>query len=164
MVPSCDLDGNKSDDAKDAERNFVRGDLNLDGVDALVIHKGHDGARCVCGHAIDAFDALYREGATTPRILLRHVIPTALPAVSVQATLGMGGAILAEASLSFLGLGTQPPNASWGAMLGTAFPYMAQSPVPTIAAGVVISITVLCFNLIGDGIRDSVGRMRRAGD
>ena len=49
-------------------------------------------------------------------------------------------------------------------MLGTAFPYMADAPVPTIAAGTVISVTVLCFNLIGDGIRDSVGRMRRAGD
>jgi ABC-type dipeptide/oligopeptide/nickel transport system permease subunit len=103
-------------------------------------------------------------GCGDARIVVRHVLPNVMGPLVVQATVLMGQALLAEAGLSFLGLGTQPPQASWGAMLGTAFPYMAQSPVPTIAAGVVISVTVLCFNLVGDGIRDSVGRMRRAGD
>ena len=103
-------------------------------------------------------------GCSDARIIARHVLPNVMGPLVVQATVLMGQALLAEAGLSFLGLGTQPPLASWGAMLGTAFPYMAQSPTPTIAAGVVISVTVLCFNLIGDGIRDSVGRMRRAGD
>jgi ABC-type dipeptide/oligopeptide/nickel transport system permease subunit len=103
-------------------------------------------------------------GCSDARIITRHVLPNVTGPLVVQATVLMGQALLAEAGLSFLGLGTQPPQASWGAMLGTAFPYMAQSPVPTIAAGVVISVTVLCFNLVGDGIRDSVGRMRRAGD
>jgi ABC-type dipeptide/oligopeptide/nickel transport system permease subunit len=103
-------------------------------------------------------------GCSDARIILRHVLPNVTGPLVVQATVLMGQALLAEAGLSFLGLGTQPPEASWGAMLGTAFPYMAESPVPTIAAGVVISVTVLCFNLIGDGIRDSVGRMRRSGD
>jgi peptide/nickel transport system permease protein len=103
-------------------------------------------------------------GCSDARIIARHVLPNVTGPLVVQATVLMGQALLAEAGLSFLGLGVQPPEASWGAMLGTAFPYMAQSPVPTIAAGVVISVTVLCFNLIGDGIRDSVGRMRRAGD
>ena len=103
-------------------------------------------------------------GCGDARIITRHVLPNVMGPLVVQATVLMGQALLAEAGLSFLGLGTQPPLASWGAMLGTAFPYMAQSPVPTIAAGVIISVTVLCFNLIGDGIRDSVGRMRRAGD
>src|SRR4051794_1316436 len=103
-------------------------------------------------------------GSSTPRIITRHVLPNVMGPLVVQATVLMGQSLLAEAGLSFLGLGTQPPEASWGAMLGTAFPYMAQSPVPTIAAGLVISVTVLCFNLVGDGIRDSVGRMRRAGD
>ena len=103
-------------------------------------------------------------GCSDARIIFRHVLPNVMGPLVVQATVLMGQALLAEAGLSFLGLGTQPPFASWGAMLGTAFPYMAQSPVPTIASGVVISVTVLCFNLIGDGIRDSVGRQRRAGD
>lgn len=103
-------------------------------------------------------------GCSDARIIVRHVLPNVMGPLVVQATVLMGQALLAEAGLSFLGLGTQPPQASWGAMLGTAFPYMAQSPTPTIAAGVIISVTVLCFNLIGDGIRDSVGRMRRAGD
>ena len=98
------------------------------------------------------------------RIIALHVLPNVMGPLVVQATVLMGQALLAAAGLSFLGLGAQPPLASWGAMLGTAFPYMQQSPVPTIASGVVISVTVLCFNLIGDGIRDSVGRMRRAGD
>ena len=103
-------------------------------------------------------------GCGDTRIVIKHVLPNVMGPLVVQATVLMGQALLAEAGLSFLGLGTQPPQASWGAMLGTAFPYMAQSPVPTIAAGTIISVTVLCFNLIGDGIRDSVGRMRRAGD
>lgn len=103
-------------------------------------------------------------GCSDARIIIHHVLPNVTGPLVVQATVLMGQALLSEAGLSFLGLGTQPPQASWGAMLGTAFPYMAQSPVPTIAAGAIISITVLCFNLIGDGIRDSVGRMRRAGD
>ena len=103
-------------------------------------------------------------GCNDARIIALHVLPNVMGPLVVQATVLMGQALLAEAGLSFLGLGVQPPQASWGAMLGTAFPYMAQSPVPTIASGLVISVTVLCFNLIGDGIRDSVGRMRRAGD
>ncbi len=103
-------------------------------------------------------------GCGDARIIARHVLPNVTGPLVVQATVLMGQALLAEAGLSFLGLGVQPPEASWGAILGTAFPYMAQSPVPTIAAGLVISVTVLCFNLVGDGIRDSVGRMRRAGD
>lgn len=103
-------------------------------------------------------------GCSDARILSRHVLPNITGPLVVQATVLMGHALLAEAGLSFLGLGAQPPEASWGAMLGTAFPYLGQAPVPTIAAGCIISISVLCFNLIGDGLRDSVGRARRAGD
>jgi peptide/nickel transport system permease protein len=103
-------------------------------------------------------------GCSVARIITRHVLPNVTGPLVVQATVLMGQALLAEAGLSFLGLGAQPPEASWGAMLGNAFPYLAQAPVPTIAAGTIISVTVLCFNLVGDGIRDSVGRMRRAGD
>ena len=67
-------------------------------------------------------------GATTSRILMRHVIPTTLPAVTVQATLGMGGAILAEAALSFLGLGVQPPTPSWGTMLNYGRGHLLDAP------------------------------------
>ena len=103
-------------------------------------------------------------GCSDARVIARHVLPNITGPLVVQATVLMGHALLAEAGLSFLGLGAQPPQASWGAILGQSFPYLAQSPVPMIAAGCVISVTVLCFNLVGDGLRDSVGRARRAGD
>ena len=93
-------------------------------------------------------------GATTSRILARHVIPTTLPAVTVQATLGMGGAILAEAALSFLGLGVQPPTPSWGTMLNYGRGHMLEAPHLTIFPGVAIAILVLGFNFLGDGLRD----------
>lgn len=94
-------------------------------------------------------------GATTPRILLRHVIPSTLPAVTVQATLGMGGAILNEASLSFLGLGVQPPTPSWGTMLNYGRGHLLDAPHLTIFPGVAIAILVLGFNFLGDGLRDA---------
>src|SRR3954463_7896321 len=95
-------------------------------------------------------------GATTPRILLRHVIPTTLPAVTVQATLGMGAAILNEASLSFLGLGVQPPTPSWGTMLNYGRGHLLDAPHLTIFPGVAIAVLVLGFNFIGDGLRDAL--------
>ena len=93
-------------------------------------------------------------GATTPRILLRHVIPSTLPAVTVQATLGMGGAILAEAALSFLGLGVQPPTPSWGTMLSYGRGHLLDAPHLTIFPGLAIAMLVLGFNFLGDGLRD----------
>ena len=95
-------------------------------------------------------------GATTFRILTRHVIPTTLPAVSVQATLGMGGAILAEASLSFLGLGVQPPTPSWGTMLSYGRGHLLDAPHLTIFPGLAIALLVLGFNFLGDGLRDAL--------
>jgi peptide/nickel transport system permease protein len=95
-------------------------------------------------------------GATTPRILLRHIIPTTLPAVTVQATLGMGAAILNEASLSFLGLGVQPPTPSWGTMLNFGRGHLLDAPHLTIFPGVAIAILVLGFNFLGDGLRDAL--------
>jgi peptide/nickel transport system permease protein len=93
-------------------------------------------------------------GAPAPRILLRHVIPTTLPAVTVQATLGMGAAILAEAALSFLGLGVQPPTPSWGTMLNGGRAHLLDAPHLTIFPGLAIAILVLGFNFLGDGLRD----------
>ena len=95
-------------------------------------------------------------GAAAPRILARHIIPTALPAVTVQATLGMGGAILAEAALSFLGLGVQPPTPSWGTMLSYGRAHMLEAPHLTIFPGLAIAVLVLGFNFLGDGLRDAL--------
>jgi peptide/nickel transport system permease protein len=95
-------------------------------------------------------------GATTPRILARHIIPTTLPAVTVQATLGMGGAILAEAALSFLGLGVQPPTPSWGTMLNYGRGHLLDAPHLTVFPGIAIAILVLGFNFLGDGLRDAL--------
>jgi peptide/nickel transport system permease protein len=100
-------------------------------------------------------------GATTLRILTRHIIPTTLPAVTVQATLGMGGAILAEASLSFLGLGVQPPTPSWGTMLSYGRGHLLDAPHLTIFPGLAIAILVLGFNFLGDGLRDALDPVTR---
>ena len=97
-------------------------------------------------------------GATTTRILLRHLIPAVLPALSVQATLGMGGAILSEASLSFLGLGVQPPTPSWGTMLSYGRTHLLDAPHVTIFPGIAIAVLVLGFNFLGDGLRDTLDR------
>ena len=99
-------------------------------------------------------------GAGIPRILIRHVVPTTLPAVMVQATLGMAGAILAEASLSFLGLGVQPPTPSWGTMLNGGRLHLLDAPHLTIFPGAAIATLVLGFNFLGDGLRDALDPKR----
>jgi peptide/nickel transport system permease protein len=93
-------------------------------------------------------------GAATTRILARHIVPATLPALIVQATLGMGGAILSEASLSFLGLGVQPPTPSWGTMLNYGRSHLLDAPHLTIFPGLAIALLVLGFNFLGDGLRD----------
>ena len=90
------------------------------------------------------------------RVILRHVLPTAFPSVIVQATLGMAGAIIAEASLSFLGLGVQPPTPSWGTMLDAGRSHLFDAPHLTIVPGVAIATLVLGFNFLGDGLRDRI--------
>jgi ABC-type dipeptide/oligopeptide/nickel transport system permease subunit len=100
-------------------------------------------------------------GCSRWRILLRHMLPNSLSPILVQVSLTMATAVLAEGSLSFLGLGVQPPEASWGALLARAVPQMSLFPAPVIAAGASISLLVLAFNLVGDGARDSIGRERR---
>jgi peptide/nickel transport system permease protein len=95
-------------------------------------------------------------GAGSSRIVLRHILPTALPAVVVQATLGMAGAIIAEAALSFLGLGVQPPTPSWGTMLDAGRSHLFDAPHLTIFPGMAIAVLVLGFNFLGDGLRDRI--------
>lgn len=122
--------------------------------------------RVVRGSALSAREEMYVTsaraiGCSDLRIVGRHILPNILSPLVVQVTLMLGLAILAEAALSFLGLGVQPPVASWGSILGRAFPYMSITPVTVVAGGAVISLTVLAFNLLGDGFRDSLGRERR---
>src|SRR6185436_8627968 len=95
-------------------------------------------------------------GAPVSRVLLKHVIPATLSVVTVQATLGMAGAIIAEASLSFLGLGVQPPTPSWGTMLDAGRSHMFDAPHLTVFPGLAIALLVLGFNFTGDGLRDRV--------
>jgi peptide/nickel transport system permease protein len=95
-------------------------------------------------------------GAGVPRLIGRHLLPTVLAAVVVQASLGMAGAIISEASLSFLGLGVQPPTASWGTMLAGGRAHLLDAPHLTVFPGVAIALLVLGFNFLGDGLRDAL--------
>ena len=90
------------------------------------------------------------------RIALRHVLPNIVPPLLVQATLAIAAAVIAEASLSFLGLGQQPPQPSWGSMLNTAKNYIDNAPWMAIWPGLSIFLLVLSFNLLGDGLRDAL--------
>ena len=123
-------------------------------------------ARLVRGQVLKAREFEYVQaarslGATAPRVLVRHVLPSAYPAVLVQATLGMAGAIVAEASLSFLGLGVQPPTPSWGAMLDAGRSHLIDAPHLTIFPGLAIALLVLGFNFLGDGLRDRLDPRRQ---
>lgn len=93
-------------------------------------------------------------GASNAAIIVRHVLPNVSAPLLVQTTVSLSTAILTEAALSFLGLGTQPPTASWGLMLSTARQYMLIDPWIAVLPGIAIAVTVLGFNLFGDGLRD----------
>jgi peptide/nickel transport system permease protein len=102
----------------------------------------------------DFVEAVRALGLRETRTFLRHVLPNALAPVIVQATLSLSTAILAEATLSFLGLGNQPPAPSWGGMLSESRSFMEVAPWTAIFPGLAIMLAVLAFNLVGDGIRD----------
>lgn len=93
-------------------------------------------------------------GAGDLRILLRHILPNAIQPLIVQASLGMAGAVLSEASLSFLGLGVPPPASSWGAMLNDARNYLRVAPHLLLFPGLAVMLTVMAFNFVGDGLRE----------
>lgn len=97
-------------------------------------------------------------GLSTPRILFLHILPNAMAPILVHATFGMAGAILTEAALSFLGLGVQPPTASWGNMLTDAqsLTVLTEQPWLWVPSGIMIALTVLSINFIGDGLRDAM--------
>lgn len=123
-------------------------------------------ARLVRGQVLRAREFEYvtaarAVGAGTSRILARHVLPTALPPLLVQATLGLAGAILSEAALSFLGLGVQPPTPSWGTMINGGRVHLIDAPHLTVFPGLFLAVVVLGFNFLGDGLRDAIDPRRR---
>jgi peptide/nickel transport system permease protein len=95
-------------------------------------------------------------GAGAPRIVVRHLLPLAAPALAVQAAFGMAGAIVAEASLSFLGLGAPPPLPSWGSMIDEGRPFLLVAPHVTLFPGLALAATVLVLQLLGDRLRDAL--------
>jgi peptide/nickel transport system permease protein len=117
--------------------------------------------RLARGMALDAkgaewVDASRAIGNPMMVTAVRHVLPNILPPLLVQATLAIAEAIIAEASLSFLGLGQQPPNPSWGSMLNGAQRFLTQAPWMSVYPGIAIFLVVLAFNLVGDGLRDAL--------
>jgi len=128
---------------------------------ALVVIGWVGYARVVRGQVLKIRELEYVQaaravGAPVWRILWQHVIPPTLPAVTVQATLGMAGSIIAEASLSFLGLGVQPPTPSWGTMLDAGRAHLFNAPHLTLMPGLAIALLVLGFNFVGDALRDRI--------
>ena len=109
----------------------------------------------------DYVEAARAVGNPRWRIALVHILPNILPALLVQATLSIAAAIIAEAALSFLGLGQQPPAPSWGSMLNAAQRFLVNAPWMAIWPGLAIFATVLSFNLLGDGLRDALDPRER---
>src|SRR5256712_3325163 len=99
-------------------------------------------------------DAARAMGAADRRIIWRHLLPNSLAPIVVQGSLNVAGAIITEATLSFLGLGTQPPTPSWGSMLNAAQQYLTQAPWMSFWPGVAIAVTVFAVNVAGDGLRE----------
>jgi peptide/nickel transport system permease protein len=117
--------------------------------------------RLMCGQVLstkenDYIMAANVIGANHLRIMFRHLVPNVFPALFVNITMDLGFAILAEASLSFLGIGINPPTATWGAMINGGQHYLLTNPLLSIVPGMAIVLVVLAFNLVGDGLRDAL--------
>jgi peptide/nickel transport system permease protein len=119
-------------------------------------------AQVMAAKVEDYVEAARAVGNPHRRIVLRHILPNIVAPVMVQATLAIAAAIIAEASLSFLGLGQQPPAPSWGSMLNTAKNFLSQAPWMAVWPGVAIFVVVLSFNLLGDGLRDALDPRHQA--
>ena len=118
-------------------------------------------ARLMCGQALSIKERDYVAfaraiGASDMRTMFHHVAPNCFPPLIVLMTMMIGGAILAEAGLSFLGVGLRPPTPSWGAMVSEGYRYLLTSPWLSISPGVAIMFTVFAFNMVGDGLRDAL--------
>jgi len=128
---------------------------------AVAIFTTPDFARIIRGSVMSIKETEFIEasralGADDFRIIFRHILPNSLSPMIVQGTLMMGTAILIASGLSFIGLGIQPPNPEWGAMLSDARDYLRSAPLIAIAPGISITLVVLSFSLVGDGLRDAL--------
>jgi peptide/nickel transport system permease protein len=103
-------------------------------------------------------------GVPSRRIMMRHILPNILAPILIAITITVGAAILAESGVSFLGLGVQPPTASWGKELRVGFTYLEAAPLFAIAPGVMITLAVIAFNFVGDGLRDALDPRLRGAD
>lgn len=117
--------------------------------------------RLMCGQILtlkvsDYVTAARAVGADNMRIMFRHLLPNSFPPLLVLITLNMGTAILMEASLSFLGLGINPPTPTWGAMVSSGYKYLLNNQILSFAPGICILLLVLAFNMVGDGLRDAL--------
>jgi peptide/nickel transport system permease protein len=117
-------------------------------------------ARLMCGQVLsvkhnDYISATRSLGATNLRIMFRHIFPNCLPPLIVLVTMQIGAAILAEAGLSFLGIGIEPPAAAWGTMINDGRVYLLSNPLLSAAPGIAIMLVVFAFNMVGDGLRDA---------
>lgn len=118
-------------------------------------------ARLMCGQVLSVKENEYitaarAVGASNLRIMLAHILINCFPPLIVMITMMLGTCILAEAGLSFLGLGIAPPGASWGAMVSDGYHYLLTNPVLSFAPGLAIMLVVLAFNVVGDGLRDAL--------
>ena len=118
-------------------------------------------ARIVRSQTLSLREKEFVEAATSigvkkSTIMLRHILPNCVPSLIVLFTMNVPGSILSESSLSFLGIGAQPPSTSWGLMVFRSKKYLTQTPVATLSPGVAILILVLAFNFLGDGLRDAI--------
>ena len=118
-------------------------------------------ARLMCGQVLsvkndDYIMAARSLGAGNVRIILRHIVLNCLPPMIVQITMMLGSVILAEAGLSFLGIGIQPPTPAWGGMITSGRQYLTKLPVLSLAPGLALMLVVFAFNIVGDGIRDAL--------
>ena len=134
------------------DRHRHHGDADLRAPDA----RPGDGVKVE-----DYVEAARAIGNPRWRIALFHILPNIMPALLVQATLSIAAAIIAEAALSFLGLGQQPPAPSWGSMLNAAQRFLTNAPWMAVWPGLAIFLVVLSFNLVGDGLRDALDPRER---
>jgi peptide/nickel transport system permease protein len=117
--------------------------------------------RLMCGQVLSAKENEYimagrSMGASNLRIMLAHILPNCFPPLIVLMTMMLGTTILAEAGLSFLGVGIEPPGAAWGAMVSDGYRYLLTNPVLSFAPGVAVMLVVFAFNMVGDGLRDAL--------
>jgi len=119
-------------------------------------------ARLIRSHVLSIKESTFIEAAKTigcsnMRILFRHLMPQCIPLMLVMTGLRIGGFLLTESSLSFLGLGAQPPTATWGSMISMNRAYISSAPWMVIFPGLMIAATALCFNILGDSLREKLG-------